>query len=212
MPKHIDVTGTAELEVEPELARVQLSVGALDETRAAALAETTRRAVLLDALLVEHAAEIAVRADGPYAVVPEYDYVDGARELSGFRGRRDTNLELYDWRRLIELFTAATEQADAAVAGPSFDVQPSSSSYDEVRRLAAEDAARRAEAYCDGLGIRLGHVVHAQEPDGGAIDGPPIGRARMMVASMAPDDLPEIGPGLVKLRAALTVRFALRKP
>jgi len=29
---------------------------------------------------------------------------------------------------------------------------------------------------------------------------------------MAPDDLPEIGPGLVKLRAALTVRFALRKP
>lgn len=75
----------------------------------------------------------------------------------------------------------------------------------EARRLAVEDAGRRAVELAQAAGIRLGPIVALV--DGAAAQEPTFRRAIAMSAA-APSNVP-IEPGEVSARSAITITYAI---
>lgn len=209
----IEVEGVANLLAEPEVARVRFIVASVKDTRAAALAETKRRAVALDKVFAASAVPTDDRHDGPYLIHEEHEYEEGTRYLVGYRASRHTELVIDEWSALAELLSAAVDRADASVAGPWFELLPGSDAYDEARREAAREARRRAATYCSGLGIELGAVVEVREPGLGGerrgFDDGTLVQSAMMDAAAHLEPEPELAPGRLPVGASVIVRFAL---
>jgi hypothetical protein len=62
------------------------------------------------------------------------------------------------------LMRDAAGRADAQIDGPWWRVAPDNPARAEACRLATADARRKAEAYADGLGLRLGSALSIREP------------------------------------------------
>jgi uncharacterized protein YggE len=78
---------------------------------------------------------------------------------------------------------AALAEADAIVHGPSWELDAGHVAHDEARRAAAQDARRRAQAYADALGVRLGRLAWASEQ--GLRQGWPGGATSNTMRAMA---------------------------
>jgi hypothetical protein len=71
------------------------------------------------------------------------------------------------------------------ISGISFDVSKPDDAMDEARKLATEDATRKAKVYAKAMGIELGNVMQVSE--GSAAQPPmPMVRSTMMKADSAP--------------------------
>jgi uncharacterized protein YggE len=92
-----------------------------------------------------------------------------------------------------------------AVRGLQLGVRDPEPLRSEARRLAVEDARRRAVELSQAAGIRLGPIVALE--DGAAPQSPTVWRARAMAAS-APSDVP-VEPGEVSAHSAVTITYAI---
>lgn len=78
----------------------------------------------------------------------------------------------------------------------------------EAARQAAADGQRKAQAFADGVGARLGRVISLVEPGTETVG--PLARRADFVAAAAPGSEPmSIEPGEYEVSAAVDVTFAL---
>lgn len=67
------------------------------------------------------------------------------------------------------LIARATEELAARIDGPRWLISPGNSVHLEAARQAAADALRRAQAYAEGVGAKLGRVIRLAEADIGYV-------------------------------------------
>lgn len=208
----ITVTGTAEMNVPPDIAIVNLQVQVKKTTEAQAMNEaSSRMSVLLRALgdagvAPEDIRTNALRLSPTYARV--IDGVQEAPKIAGYVAQNAVRVVLRDMNSVGNvLSTSLGEDRANGLGGISFDLADRKAAEDVVRREAMSEAIRLAALYADAAGVELGPIISINDS---ADFGPgPMARGSFGIAeAMSVADVPVAG-GEIQITSMVQATFEL---
>ena len=206
-PGTVTVRGSAAVPAQPDRVELGLTVTALEQSAQKALAEVSARAERLGQVL-EAVGVAREQWSTSGATVHEELQWDGNRQVHrGYRGNYQVVVRLGDHSLAGRLLQEAVERAAAAVAGPWWRIDPANPAHLEASRLAAANARTKAEAYADGLGLRIGAVVAVREPETGMPREAVV--FRTAAASGPGPQAMDVQPGVLDVGASVEVTFRL---
>ncbi|MEU6066523.1 SIMPL domain-containing protein [Streptomyces sp. NPDC047082] len=214
----IAVRGEAHLEVDPEIARIGVTVNARGRDRRSALDDLTRRnAAVLD--LVKSYGEAVERLEtGFFSITPELSAHGRSERVRTYHGRVHVTAELSDFTALGELTTRLADLELTRVDGPWWTLRPDSPVHRQARQQAVREAVQRAREYAEALGTTLAALVELA--DIGAEKAEPYapqppGRARSMAFAAAAEDAAaplDLEPQRQHVYAQVNARFTMAPP
>jgi uncharacterized protein len=204
----VTARGEAVVPGRPDEGVWTIELAALDATPDAALADVGERGKDLDALLEELGVPKEMRSTTGVTVREEFDYVEGKQVHRGFRAEDLLTVRLQDATIAGRLIQESTARAKANVRGPSWWIAPDNPARVEACRRAALEARRKAEAYAEALGLRLGAVAEVRESVPGIQPLPRPG-GTVLAMRAAADPAVEVDPGELNVAAQVEVTFAL---
>lgn len=201
----VTALGEAVVPGRPDEGIWAISVSSLETTPDAALADVGARSNDLVGLLDQLAVPKEKRSTTGVTVREEFDYADGKQVHRGFRAENLVTVRLADATIAGRLIQESIARAKANVRGPTWWIAPDNPARVEACRRAAAEARRKAEAYAEALGLRLGPVVEVREPPAttGAFPRPGVMRAMAETSSV------EVDPGELNVEAQVEVSFRL---
>ena len=209
MDAEIIVRGEGHARSLPDRALVRAVVDADGESRESAYAAAARPAAAVDEVVAQRKDVIANATTASIVVQPKTRWRKGESVRTGWRAARTTVIEVMTFDGLGELI-AELSASGAAIAGPIWQLDPDNEGYREARRLAAEDARRRAEDYAAPLGLAVTGVKWVAEPGlraQRAMDY--MAGVPMAAAGGAAEDVIDVTPDEIPVHAAVEVGFAL---
>jgi uncharacterized protein YggE len=220
MTDEVVVRGQAEVRALPDRAIVQATIDGEGASREDAYANAARLATAVDAVLVQYAEALDRTTTAALLVHPKTRWRRGESVRTGWRAARSSVLEVTDLARLGDLMAELTT-AGAALVGPTWQLDSDNAAHTEVRRAAAEDAHRRAEAYAGALGLQVSGVAWVAEPglrspgaEGGY--GGPMMRSMAMAApggaADAESEIIDVTVEEITVTAAVEVGFHFARP
>ncbi|MGW0734637.1 SIMPL domain-containing protein [Streptomyces sp. NPDC002851] len=214
------VRGEARLEVDPEIARIGITVSARGTDRRSALDDLTRRNTAVLDLVKTYTEALEHLETGAFSLTPELAKHTRGERVRSYLGRVHITAELTDFTALGELTTRLADHDLTRVDGPWWQLRPDSPPHADARRMAVQDAVQRARAYADALGTRLAALVELA--DIGAENAPygmeaqAYGGARMHTAAFAgsAEEAPplDLEPQRQTVYAQVNARFTMIPP
>ncbi len=204
----VTVQGEAVIRAEPDEAVLWITLSVLEEAPGAALADVARRSHALVVLLDELAVVKADRSTSGVTVSEEFDHTETGRRSLGHRAASVLSARLTDPELIGQLITRATEELQAQINGPAWQIAASNPVRLQAAREAAAQGQRKAQAYAEGVGARLGALLKLAEPEHTAF-GVRRGGGELMALSAGGGSSMPIEPGEHEVSAAVEVTFAL---
>ncbi|MFI8217009.1 SIMPL domain-containing protein [Streptomyces sp. NPDC085932] len=215
----IAVRGEARLEVDPEIARIGITVAARGRDRRSALDDLTRRnAGVLD--LVKSYGDAVERLEtGSFSITPELTKHGRGERVRTYHGSVHVTAEVTDFTALGELTTRLADLDLTRVDGPWWALRPDSPAHREARKKAVTEAVQRAREYAEALGTTLAALVELA--DIGAENSPPAypqapGRMRSAAFAGAAESTPaaplDLEPQRQHVHAQINARFTMVPP
>ncbi|MDJ0344490.1 SIMPL domain-containing protein [Streptomyces sp. H10-C2] len=219
---HVGVRGEATIEVEPELARISVTVKARGADRRHTLDDLTRRNTQALDLIKGYGDAIENLETGTFYLAPELRERgrDRGEKIRAYHGTVRIGATLTDFTALGELTTRLADLELTAVDGPWWSLRPQSPAYREARRQAVRDALQRGREYAEALGATLTALIElADEGVHQATPYPKQGFAGMSTravaapgtADMAPQAL-DLEPERQSVYAHVTAHFTMTPP
>lgn len=216
----IAVRGEIVLEVEPEIARLEVSLVARDTDRARAMQLLDDRNATVDKILASFPDVIDRVESSGLRVSPQLSNSKAPSEVEGYRGVVRQTIAVTGFDRIGELMTQLAGQEMTDVGGPWWELRPGSPVYQQARVAAVADAVRRARDYAGALGSELLGLVELADArllSDGAAQGEHIPRftsrlpQRTRVAS--PEEFTfDLTPAKQTVRATVEARFRISEP
>lgn len=224
----VRVRGSATLEVEPELARFTVEVGAQTKDRKLTLERLTSRNDTVRKRIHESGAAVEEMSSSALRVQPVLR--DGGNErVSNYHGHVRLRVAMNDFGVLGTLFPELADQELTEVQGPWWRLRTGSPVYARARSQAAREAVERARIYAEALGAQLTGLVEladvglssehtnargrqrsaAREALGAS---PPSGRARKPEAAETPPAPLNLEPQQIEVAAHLEATFTMSQP
>ncbi len=167
----ISVRGEALLEVEPEIAIVNVTIEARDRDRRTVLSRLANRNQHVTDLIKGHGEAVEKLESGPASVRPDINSSKRAGErVAGYLGRVGVRITVRDFTVLGELVTSLSDEDLVTVAGPWWALRPDSPVYRDARLAAAQDAMVRAREYAEAFGGGIAGLIEAA--DAGLLTSP----------------------------------------
>ena len=187
MPRLISLSGQGEVRRAPDIAFVTTGVLSQGVTAAEALAANTSAMNALFAALKDAGIADKDVQTSNFMVQPRYNFVENKPpELVGYDVSNNVTITVRKIGDLGALLDKVVQAGSNQINGIGFDVSEPSASLDAARKLATEDATRKAKIYAEAMGVSLGSVMSISE---GVNFQPPMPLARgklMMDAAAAP--------------------------
>lgn len=206
----VTVRGRSSVPATPDEAVLRLLVTALEPSAAGAQSAVAERSQRLERALDDLGIPEVARFTSGLAVGEERDWKDGRQVHRGFRASSSIRLRLTDPGPIGALLRIAVEEAGAEIVGPQWQVARHNPAVAEACRQAGLDARRRAEAYADALGVRLGAVASATEPEvKDGLRGEVFGQSFDHAAALESAPAVDVHPGELDVGATVDVVFLL---
>lgn len=199
----VTVRGDAIIRTEPDEAMLWITLSALEDTPGPALSDVSARSQALVALLDELGVAKLDRSTTGITVYEEFDHTQTGRRSLGHRAISRVSVRVTDPDLIGRLIAQATEDLAARIDGPRWQIAPENPVRLEAARRAASDGQRKAQAYAEGVGAKLGRLIQLTEPA-----DPHITRAAGGLRPMAAEPLP-VEPGEHEVTASIHATFAL---
>ncbi|WP_328298070.1 SIMPL domain-containing protein [Streptomyces sp. NBC_00435] len=215
----VAVRGEATLEVDPEIARIGITVSARGTDRRTALEDLTRRNNAVLDLVKSYGDPVEKLETGAFSITPELTRHGRGERIRAYHGRVHLTAELNDFTSLGELTTRLADLELTQVDGPWWALRPTSPAHGEARRQAVLEAVQRAREYAAALGADLAALVELA--DLGAENAPtpfqarPGGGMRTMAFSPAEDagaPALDLEPQRQTVYAQVNARFTMTPP
>ncbi|MFD3679603.1 SIMPL domain-containing protein [Streptomyces sp. NPDC058613] len=155
----VAVCGEARIEVDPEIARIGITVSARGTDRRTALDDLTRRNNAVLDLVKSYGDPVEKLETGAFSISPELTRHGRGDRIRAYHGRVHITAELNDFTTLGELTTRLADLELTHVDGPWWALRPTSPAHGEARRQAVLEAVQRAREYAEALGSRLSALV-----------------------------------------------------
>jgi uncharacterized protein YggE len=214
----LSVRGEAVLEVDPEIARVSITVAARDPDRATAMRLLNDRAGAIDAILngfqdaFDNVETTAVR------VSPQLKHRKGQERIWAYVATVHHTVTVVDFTRLGELIARLADQDLTEVAGPWWALRPESPLHRTARIAATHDAVQRARDYARALGSDLTELVELADArllsdHGGGEMTRAFAGGMLKGREGAPEEFTfDIAPAKQTVRATVEARFRMAPP
>ncbi|MER6912860.1 SIMPL domain-containing protein [Streptomyces sp. NPDC000594] len=214
----VAVIGEARLEVDPEIARIGVTVSARGADRRAALDDLTRRNAAALELIRSYGEAVEKVETGAFSISPELTRSGRGERVRAYQGSVRLSAELGDFTALGELTTRLADLELTRIDGPWWALRPDSPAHGEARRTAVREAVQRAREYAEALGARLTALVEladqgAEQPvPYGALDGGL--RMAAFAGGGGPESVPalDLEPQRQTVQAQVTARFLMSPP
>lgn len=170
----ITMTGHGEITAAPDTAFVTSGVTSQGTTAKEALdANNADMARLIDTLKAAGITSQDIQTSG-FSVNPNYVYSDARDEngyqlppkIVGYTVSNNVTVHVRDLAGLGAVLDQAVTVGANTISGVSFAVDDPTELYDQARRLAFEDAVRKASLYADAAGVELGALSLISEQSG----------------------------------------------
>lgn len=155
----VAVRGEARIEVDPEIARIGITVSARGTDRRTALEDLTRRNNTALDLIKSYGDPVEKLETGAFSITPELTRHGRAERIRAYHGRVHITAELSDFTTLGELTTRLADLELTEVDGPWWALRPTSPAHGQARRQAVLEAVQRAREYAEALGADLAALV-----------------------------------------------------
>lgn len=149
---------------KPDSADLVLTLSALDLTPEEALADVARRSDELKQILSGCGIAEQDRLTSGITVRQERERVADQYVHRGYVARTTVIVRVADPDMIGRLMKSAIAEVGAEISGPHWRVAEDNPAHSEVRKAPIADARRRADAYVEALGVRLGAIVEVREP------------------------------------------------
>jgi hypothetical protein len=204
----VGVSGTGEVQAQPDLATLGVGVVTNGDTAKAALAANgPAMEKVIGAVREAGVASRDLQTSG-VAITPIYSrqtQPDDPPRISGYAVSKSVTVRLRDTSKLSTLLDALVSAGANRMYGPSFSIAEPEKLRDEARRKAVADARRKAELYAAAAGVKLGRVVSIEENEAVVM---PRFREAMAAAPAARSNAP-VETGELDIRATVRVIYAL---
>ncbi|WP_030564551.1 SIMPL domain-containing protein [Streptomyces aureocirculatus] len=212
------VRGEAHLEVDPEIARIGITVSARGTDRRDALTDLTRRNTAVIDLVKTYGEAVEHVETGAFFITPELTKRGKGERVRTYHGRVHITAELTDFTALGELTTRVADLELTHIDGPWWALRPDSPAHRTARQQAVKEAVQRAREYAEALGTTLAALVEIA--DIGADNAPYAfgGPAAPGMARAAYGGAPEATPALdlepqrQSVYAQVNARFTMNPP
>ncbi|MFF0626083.1 SIMPL domain-containing protein [Streptomyces sp. NPDC004296] len=210
------VRGEARLEIDPEIARITLTVSARGTDRKTALTDLTRRNEHALTLIKSYGDAVEKLETSSFTLTPQLTDKGRHERIRAYHGRVTLTATLNDFTALGELTTRLADLELTRVDGPWWALRPDSPAHRSARTQAVHEAVQRAREYAEALGARLEAVLEIA--DLGA-EGPPQqqgygfaapGSARGAGLESAP--ALDLEPHRQTVYASVNARFTMTRP
>jgi uncharacterized protein YggE len=214
------VRGEIVLDVEPEIARIEVSVAATGADRAGTLQLLRERAAAVEKILASFPDAIDKSETSGVRIGPQLSSRAPRERVSGYHGAIHHAITVTGFDRLGELMAQLADQDLTEVGGPWWELRPGSQVYRDARVAAARDAVRRARDYATALGSELAGLVELadarllSEARGHAESRAATAPRLPQRASLAVADEPafDLTPARQTVRATVEARFTISQP
>ncbi|MFF9348552.1 SIMPL domain-containing protein [Streptomyces sp. NPDC014734] len=221
-PDHprVAVRGEARIDVDPETARIAITVSTRGKDRRTALEGLTHRNNTVLEIVRTYGPAIERLETGTLSITPELTPRSRDEKIRAYHGRVHIIAVLNDFTALGELTTRIADLDMTRVDGPWWSLRPDSPAHAAARRQAVHEAVQRAREYADALGSHLTALVELADlgaenttpaPPLPAAPGGLRGSARH---GAAPDTAPalDLEPQRQTVHAQVNARFNMSPP
>ncbi|MGW2049463.1 SIMPL domain-containing protein [Streptomyces sp. NPDC001858] len=217
----LTVRGEAELEVDPEIARIGITVTARGRDRRTTLDDLTRRNTAVLDLIKSYGDAIENLSTGTVTLTPELTQRGRGERIRTHHGTIHLTAELNDFTALGELITRLADLDLTRFDGPSWELRPTSPVHRRARQQAVHEAVQRANEYAEALGTTVAALLELADPGTGSAGPRPrsaFGRRAVrfsMAAAEAESAAPEpldLEPQRIHVRAEVNARFTMNPP
>jgi uncharacterized protein YggE len=200
----VQVSGTASVQVTPNVATTTIGVQTFEADAVVAVTVNNERvAAVITSLEGLGVLPQDLQTSG-FSISPQRAYAeDRPDSITGFWVRNSISATLRDLTTVGAILQGAIEAGANEIHGLQFTVSNPDSIEDVARRLAVQDARRRAESLADAAGASVGRVLSLSES---SVAVPSIFRG---VAELDAAAVP-VQPGEVDVTAFVTAVFALK--
>ena len=214
------VKGEAVLEVDPEIARIEVSVAAVGSDQAKTLQLLNERVAAVDKVLAGYPDAIEKTETRGVRVSPQLTSRATRGQPMNYHGAVYHAITVTGFDRLGELMARLSEQDQTEVGGPWWALRTGSPVHGRVRVAAVRDAVRRARDYAAALGSELSGLVEVadsrllSDSRGQAeVIGQHSARLPHRVRASAPEDFSiDLVPAKQVVRATVEARFTIAEP
>ena len=207
----ITVQGEGELQLEPDVAMVDLSVETNGKELGTLQTENSRKMNDIMEFLESQGVEEKDLKTTNYNIFPQYDYPrSGSRIFQGYRITQTVNVKIRDFDKIGTIFDQAVNRGANQVSGLRFDIDEKDELIEQARGEAIEDAQDEAKKLARQLGVNLVRIVSF---NGGGRDYYP--EYRTLNASFAQDEAgfggaaPSIAPGETEIRSSVSITYEI---
>jgi uncharacterized protein YggE len=204
-PWGLSVFGAGSVRVEPQLARVKVTVDVLEPLPDKAFQEAGAAVARLREVLRGHGIPDASVSGSRLRLSSDHDGYGSDRKFLGYRCTASYVIETEALDGLQQLIVDAVDAGAHQSDSVGFDVHDKPALRDEARRKAVAAARRKAEVYTGAAGVRLGPVVHIQDVDSESYEFRQYRGHGGGGGSSAGD----LAPGMVEVSAGVVLGFAL---
>ncbi|MFE4668629.1 SIMPL domain-containing protein [Streptomyces sp. NPDC056716] len=213
----IAVRGEAHLEVDPEYARIGITVTARGRDRRTALDDLTRRNTTALDLIRSYGDTVEHIETGTLSITPLLTKHGRGEHIRTYQGAVHITAELTDFTTLGELTTRLADLDLTRVDGPWWALRPDSPAHRQARRQAVQEAVQRAREYADALGTTLAALVELADTGAEASPPHPVGGAMRSAAytTTAEDAATpplDLEPQRQHVYATVNARFTMNPP
>jgi len=203
---HIEVTGTGEVRVVPDIVNLNLAV---TET-GMDLAATKRTVDENAAEVIGKARELGIADNDINAtrlmILPEYQWDGQKRIFQGYRVSQEIGLRLRDTARYAELLSALVNAGISELTNTTLETSRQDELLNEALARAVADARAKAERIAGEINGILDQVFSVTEVSG---NGPSMPMARAETMAMAADSRSVFEPGSMGISRTVRVVFRL---
>lgn len=200
----ITVTGSATVNVVPDVATISLGVTSTGDTAAAAMAANNDAVSAVIARLI--AAKVADRDMQTSSLSVNPNWVTNAagngQEVKGYVASNMLTVRIKALETTGEILDAAITDGANTLNGLSFGLADQRPVEDEARKAAVADAVAKAKLLAEAAGEKLGPIVSITE--GGGYQ-PPV----PMMTKMAGDSAVPVAAGEIGISAMVTIVWQL---
>lgn len=182
----IEVSGTGEVSVVPDMA--WLSVGVSEQAESAEEA-LDAASVALEAVLARLESAGIAPGDiqtGSLRLAPDYTDASSyaSRRVTSYTASSSVEVRVLDLAILGKVMDAVVADGANGLAGLRFDIRDDSEALAEARRAAVADARGKAELFAEAAGVSLTGLVSLVETGGGGYQPMPMMEARSVSSSV----------------------------
>lgn len=158
-PRTLNVTGSARVEVQPDIAYITIGVQTENADAAEAVAENNRQSqAIIAALTAQGVEEKDIQTRG-FNIFPQDEFdPEGKRIGTRFVVENTVSVTVRELDAIGELLSAAVEAGANTIRGVQFDLTDKASVIAEARKQAVADAKAQAEELAAAAGVTLGEV------------------------------------------------------